>query len=205
MSSQLPSSNPQARIIILLAGILVAGILPFAFIIGEGGVISTIFSILAIAIIPGLILLLIGIYQFMRTYYVSKPEISFNPSAVKLGETVTMNYQQRFKKRTNVKRLSFQLVFRETAKYQVGTDTRTVIHEIPVDEFGYTGQEYPRGHILTDAWQFQIPVNGMHNFAANRNWLQWYVKVSVEIEGWMNFNEEYKVSVLPERSTNNSF
>ncbi len=204
MSAQQPSGNPQARIIILVAVILFISIVPFVF-LGRGGMASTIFSILSIAIIPGLILLGVGIYQFMRTYYVAKPEISFTPSGVKLGETVTMNFQQRFKKRTTVKRLSFKLVFRETAKYQVGTDTRTVTHEIVVDEFGYAGQEYPRGHILTDSWQFQIPVDGMHNFSANRNWLQWYVKVSVEIEGWMNFNEEYKVSVVPERALATTF
>ncbi len=140
-----------------------------------------------------------AIYKFMETFYVTQPDINFNPPHARLGETVTMSYMQSFKRSARIKRIDFKVVFRETAKYQVGTDTRTVTNEITVDEFGYPGQHYSAGQILSDSWQFQIPVNGMHTFHADHNWLRWYVKVSVEIEGWIGFKREYEVPVQPDR------
>ena len=198
MQPQPPSGGPaQARIAVIIAAIFFVGIFPLIFMSGTGGL----FSILAIVIIPVMILAGLGIYKFMETFYVTKPAVTFSPAQIKLGETVTMSYQQSFKRDTQVKKLSFQLVFRETAKYQVGTDTRTVKHELVIDEFGYAGQAYSKGHDLNDTWQFRIPENGMHTFDAGisgHNKLQWYVKVNVEIEGWLDFGKEYEVKVLPE-------
>lgn len=193
-------NSSRSVIIIALASLIFAGAIPFIIFSGGGGGDGE-FPVFIVICGGGFALISIGsaVYKYMETYYVTKPEIAITPVQVKLGEMATMSYQQMFKRDTNVKKLALQLVFRETARYRVGTDTRTVTHELVVDEFGYPGQSYPKGHMLNDTWQFIIPQNGMHTHHSTNNWLRWYVKVNVEIEGWMNFTKEYEVTVAAER------
>lgn len=191
--------NPSSRRIIssVVISILIMLFVSVIFLMGGAWTDFIFIGIFAGALVVG-----VGgyaIYKYMETFYVTKPDINFNPPHPKLGETVTMSYRQSFKRSARVKRIDMQVVFRETAKYQVGTDTRTVTHELVVDEFGYPGQHFTAGQILSDSWQFKIPPNGMHSFRCDHNWLRWYVKVSVEIEGWIGLKREYEVNVEAQR------
>jgi hypothetical protein len=134
----------------------------------------------------------------VASWRVSHPEITLNKPEFRVGESIDVSFQQRFKRAAEVERMDFKLLLRETATYQRGTDTYTVRHEDVVEE-----HEFPSGHIASNrvvqqSFSWRIPRDGMHTFKANRNKIQWFLKVEVEIAGWPDYEQEYEVKVLPE-------
>ena len=180
-------------------------ILPMLFSLGGNGgwginmmvILFGSFGCIPVIILGGLFL-----YPTLQGMFVSKPVIAITPPQARVGERIKMSYQQSFKKDMQVEKLSFQLVLRETARYRRGTNTYTVKHEHPIDEFGYSARSIQRGEMITDEWQLQIPAYGVPTFKATNNRLEWYVKVHIDIKGWLNFKREYEISVLPERVNN---
>ncbi len=206
--NQLKEANNNTKIIGLIIAIIVMSstcfIFPFIgfFADDSGGSFASIMTILIIAgsaCIPVVILGAIFIYPALQGMFVSKPVIAIYPPQARVGEQVKMTYQQTFKKNLEIEKLSFQLVLRETAKYRRGTDTYTVKHEHPLDEFGYSARTVRKGEVISDEWQLQIPSYGVPTFKANNNRLEYYVKVHIDAKGWFNFKREYEIPVLPER------
>lgn len=205
---QLKEANTNRWIFGLIAVIFLVTstffILPMIFVFGGSGwgLGMTILVFGSIECIPIIILGGLFLYPTLQGMFVSKPIIAINPPQARVGERIKMSYQQTFKKDLAVEKLSFQLVLRETARYRQGTNTYTATHEHPIDEFGYSARSIRRGEIITDEWQLQIPAHGVPTFKATNNRLEWYVKVQINIKGWLNFKREYEIPVLPERVIN---
>jgi hypothetical protein len=115
-----------------------------------------------------------------------------------VGETFTVDYQQTFRVATQVQLMRLSLILRESATYQRGTDTVTVTHDHFVQTYDLPPRHMSAGEMFQDRRQFQIPPSGMHSFAANRNKLNWLIKVSVQIPGWPDFADEFSLTVPPE-------
>lgn len=154
-----------------------------------------------LSIFAGLIVLILavwGVYRWLQTRLVSKPEIAASTAQAKLGQTVTLSYKQRVKRDISVEKLSFKLILRESATYQRGTDTYTVTHDHVMDEFGYTERAFPAGHIIEDHWQVQVPRDGMHTFVADNNKIQWFLQIHVDVKNtWPDFKRDYELPVMP--------
>lgn len=206
--NQLKEANNNTKLIGLIIAVVV--IIPACFILpffglfadGSAGSFAPIVTILIIAgttCIPVLLLGVIFIYPALQSMFVSKPVIAIYPPQARIGERLKMSYQQTFKKNLEIEKLSFQLVLRETARYRRGTNTYTVKHEHPIDEFGYAARSVRSGEVINDEWQLQIPSYGVPTFKATNNRLEWYVKVHIDAKGWFNFKREYEIPVLPER------
>lgn len=204
---QLKAANNNRWIWGLMAVIFL--IFPLCFVIpfaasfsGSGNAgISAIFVLIigVTSCFPSVIMGGIFIYPAIQEMFVSKPIIAVHPPQARVGDQVKMSYQQAFKKDMQIHKLSFQLILKETARYRRGTNTYTVTHEHVIDEFGYGQRSIRRGEVVADEWQLQIPMQGVPTFKGRNNQLQWYIKVHIDIKGWLNFKRNYEILVLPER------
>jgi hypothetical protein len=138
-----------------------------------------------------------GLGWFAR-YRLGKPVITFSNSTLRVGEPFTVNYDHTIKNAAQIDKLSVQLLFREVATYQQGTDTRTVTKNHEVEAEVIPGGRLQRGHIFHETFQWAIPSDGMHTLDVRRNKLSWIVKFELSIPKLPNLVEEYELIVLPE-------
>jgi hypothetical protein len=149
-------------------------------------------------IVVGIVLIAIGVRPIIAGMRVSQPEVSISNDTLRVGDEFTVIYQQTFKSATDVKRIAYDFVLRETARYRRGTDTVTVTHENKVDGHEHGVRRFESGETFNDRRMFRIPREGMHTFEAPNNKLNWFLKVHVELEGWPDFQQEYEIKVIPE-------
>jgi len=128
-----------------------------------------------------------------------KPEVVVSTSRLRVGEAFSFTYRQRFKRAVTTNGVTIQLLLRETAIYRRGTDTHTDTHDKVIQEFQHFGKRYESGEAFYDQRTLQIPPNGMHTFAAQRNKVQWFVKTELKLAGWPDVTELYELTVVPER------
>lgn len=147
----------------------------------------------------GVGLLASGVAPWIAGIKLSPPEVTLSRDALRPGEEFSLRFKQEVRKPVDVTRMTFQLVFRETATYRRGTNTVTVTHELPIEEWEQPGGRFETGRTLLEERALRVPPEGMHTFIANRNKLQWFLKVNVQLPNWPDVKEEYEVRVLPER------
>jgi hypothetical protein len=145
----------------------------------------------------GLFVMILGVRPFIARAKVTAPEVAISNTSPAVGEAINFTYRQTFKGAADAKRLQFQLVLRESATYQQGTDTVTVTHEHLVQEFEEPPRRFQAGEALQQNRQFQVPRQGMHSFSATRNKLEWFIRARVAMAGWPDFEEEYPLAVQP--------
>ena len=148
-------------------------------------------------VLVGLFIMVLGIRPFIARAKVSKPEVALSNTSPAVGEPITFSYRQTFKSAADAKKLQFQLVLRESATYQRGTDTVTVHYEHIVQDYEDPPRHFQGGEALQQQRQFQVPRQGMHSFSAPRNKLEWFIRARVEMAGWPDFIEEYPLAVQP--------
>jgi hypothetical protein len=145
----------------------------------------------------GLLIITAAVGQFMANLKIAESEIFIANPLISVGDNVRVTYQQRFKGSANVKRFYYELVFMESAKYQQGTDTVTVIHDVVLDTVDLPARQYRAGEVAHDEHMFRIPRNAMHTFAAEHNELLWQIRVRIEMTGWPDYEREYGLTVMP--------
>ena len=128
----------------------------------------------------------------------SEPEIAVSNATPRAGEQVTFTYRQSFKRATDVSRILFQLVFRETARYGHGTDARIITHDNVLQQFEYPARRFETGEMLNVRRDLLIPADAMHTFVATSNQLRWIVKSEIKMTGWPDFVAEHEIQVMPE-------
>ena len=67
-----------------------------------------------------------------------------------------------------------------------------------MQRFEKPGRQFERGEVFREEYPFRIPRDGMHTFAASHNWIEWYVKLSVELRQWPDLNQYHEITVIPE-------
>lgn len=149
--------------------------------------------------VVGALVVLGGVWQWMGKLKVAEPEIFVSNVRPRIGEQVKVVYQQHFKGAVEVKDISIQLIFRESATYTQGTDTVTVHHDVVVARLNYPPSRYPAGHIIQDEHVLTIPLGGMHTFIVKNNKLRWLLTVKVDVVGWADLNYEFELKVMPEK------
>jgi hypothetical protein len=120
-----------------------------------------------------------------------------------VGEQFSVSYRQEWKRASEVSRIRFELVLRETAKYTTsdghgGTHTTTKMHDEVAQDFALAGQRFEPGQTINETYTFQIPANGMHTFTGYNNRIEWYVVACVEMARWPDYRWEHELTVLPE-------
>ncbi len=126
------------------------------------------------------------------------PQVWVSAHPLRVGEEARWRYVQRFSRPLGPEVEAWmQLVFREEATYQRGTETVTVTHEDVVDEWPLDLTGAQAGEVELEG-RLQIPREGMHTFRARRNRLRWFLRVRAQIPNWPDFQRAYELTVLPE-------
>ncbi|RMG89515.1 MAG: hypothetical protein D6706_21245 [Chloroflexi bacterium] len=136
-------------------------------------------------------------FNFITQQTLGKPEVLISNTTLAVGEPFTVQVIHTFRRGLQVDRVLAQLVFRETATYQQGTDTRTVTHEEIIEETEWPGGYFSSGHFFQNSVEMQIPRDGMHTLNVRRNQLQWFVRLKMEIPRLPDYIEEHELIVLP--------
>jgi hypothetical protein len=159
-----------------------------------------VFGILFISlfIIIGLGLMAYAGMTYYTRFKVGKPDFLLSHTEARLGEKIDFSFTHTFRSNIKFNWMKTQLIFRETATYQRGTDTTTVTKNHIMDEYEEPGFDFQGGQILSKAYSFHIPEDGMHTLKVRRNALEWFIKFEADISSLPNFVEEFELVVLPE-------
>lgn len=170
---------------------------------GYGSIQST---IIWLAIIGFIIFFAIsGGRQMWTNYRVGKPNVMLSKQTAVLGDRITVNLDNTFKRDVTLEQLTIKLIFREAATYQQGTDTRTVTHDHVIAQHEKLGGNYQGGSFLSEQVEFQIPRDGMHTLKVRRNTLRWLVEIEMHIPKAPNFKQAYEIEVLPQLAEAESY
>jgi hypothetical protein len=164
---------------------------------GSGGL-AWLFGVPFIAI--GLVLIVVSLWRTVSAIKVAPPQVSVSKTQLRPGESFSVSYVQRFRLPTTLQDCRVELVFRESATYTQGTDTRTDTHDKVMSFFDGPAGSFEAGSEVRRDGNFQIPVDAMHSFESQNNKLQWLVRVHVDVQEWPDMIEAYDLTVLPERS-----
>ena len=148
-------------------------------------------------IVIGLAMIIAGVLPWIARMRVAKPEISLSTSTLSVGEGFSVYYAQTFKQTSDVQGIKLQLILRERATYQRGTDTTTVTHDETAAEYAFPAKVYESGEQLSFSRSMEIPPDGMHTFRGRRNKILWLLRVKVDIAGWPDYSEDYELFVQP--------
>ena len=151
----------------------------------------------SVFVLIGLGIFLFGALSYYTRFRIGKPEITISEQMLRVGDSFTVNLFHNFKSGIQVDNIRLELVFRETATYQQGTDTRTVTHNHVIAEFEETGGPIQAGHMLQKSYNLQIPRDSMHTLKVRRNKLEWFVRFSMKVPRLPDFSEEYELEVVP--------
>lgn len=158
-----------------------------------------------IFICVGSLFVLVGLAIFARgglalysRYRVGKPKIEISRRELAIGERFTVSYAHTFGRAVRVDKIELQLIFRETATYNRGTDTKTVRYDEIMKEFQEPGDDFQPGSTIGKTYELQIPSYGMHSLIVRRNKLQWFIKFRLHIPHLPDFIEEYELQVFPQ-------
>ena len=180
---------------LLIGGLifLVASLWPI--LVGSGS--PSMMTVLGTAV--GLGLIAYGFLPAVSRLRIEAPEMSVSSTRLRVGDEFSMSYRQTWKRATDVNRIGFQLVLRETVRYTSGTETVTDVHDDVVQQFESQGRHFGVGEMIDDHFTFRIPETGMHTFIPSQdNRIEWFVKVTVEMASWPDFTWEHELTVLPE-------
>ena len=146
--------------------------------------------------IGGAALLALGLRDQRALSRVSRPEVSLSTQSPRVGEAVTLSYQQSFRVRTEVKSIAFQLVRRETETHSAGKSTVSNTNDTIQQEQKLPGRSFEAGESFQGHYDFQP--QGMHTFHSSWHKVDWLIRARVELAGLPAFAEEYPLQVGPE-------
>ncbi len=159
------------------------------------------FPVLFIAgfLVIGIVMMAWGVLPLIARMKVEPPEVKISNDRLRVGEEFTVTYQQAFKKASEVKQASLQLVLRESASYSHGTDRSTVTHDHMKLERQLPVRRYEAGETMTARLSLTVPDDAMHSLAGHNNRLLWFIRIRVGLSGWPDSVEEFPITVLAER------
>ena len=126
------------------------------------------------------------------------PHASLSSMLVRLGESVTVQYEQAALRDLAVRQVLIQLVLREHATYRRGTNTYTVYRDNIFAQHEGAGRSVSRGSVLTESCTLTVPRDSMHTLQAPRNKLIWLVKFQVDVPNTPDVTEEIVFTVVPD-------
>jgi hypothetical protein len=167
--------------------------------INSGDTFPICFSSLFVLI--GLGLMIYALMTYYARFRMGKPEFYVSQTELRPGDALQFSFTHTFPRNIRINAMKMQLIFRETATYQRGTDTTTVTHDHVIKSYEEPGQEFRSGHMLSKAYDMDIPADAMHTLKVRRNALEWFIRFEADIPSMPNFVEEFKLVVLPETTS----
>lgn len=126
------------------------------------------------------------------------PSAALSATQLRLGEPLSVQYEQAARRSLDVRRVLIQLVLREQATYRRGTNSHTVVRDNVMDQHEGLGRQLARGAVLSEACTLRVPADSMHSLDAARNKLIWLVRFQIDVPGSPDATEEIVFTVVPE-------
>lgn len=149
----------------------------------DGGAISWV--IVGLGVVAALAL--VG-YQLLLRSAVHPAEAAVSPWPLRPGEPCEIRFAQRLKRGLALRELTAELTCTESARYRVGTDTRTETRErfrtelTPVDLSPEGGGFQPARQAVTAAWEATLPADAPPSLDAQNNDVTWELSVTLVID-----------------------
>jgi hypothetical protein len=153
---------------------------------------------ISLFVIIGLALMVYAGMAYYTRFKMGKPDFVLSHTEARVGDEISFSFTHTFRSNVNINWIKTQLILRETATYQRGTDTTTVTENNIIDENEEPGFNFQGGQMLSKAYTFTIPEDSMHTLKVKRNALEWFIKFEADISSLPNFVEEFEILVLPE-------
>ncbi len=205
-----PTNNSRSLrvIIIAIAATIPLCIFPFILLASGGQGNSAIFPILFFCVPTALLvgggLVWFGIRKYSHSR-LGKPDILISKDELRVGESFSVQFAHTFANDITLEELVVQLVYRETATYQQGTNTRTVTYEDVIEEYELPAGDYRAGYMMAENYTMRIPPDGMHTLRVRRNRIQWFVRVKAGIPKLPDYVETFELTVIPELAHEEEF
>ena len=123
---------------------------------------------------------------------------SLSSDRVRLGDVLTVRYEQVALRALQVRGVQIQLVLREHAIERRGRNTYNHYFTRVVDQYEESGRSLARGETLAASCTLRVPKDSMHSFDAPRNKVTWMVRIAIDVPGRPDVAEEISVQVVPE-------
>ncbi len=148
----------------------------------------------------GVFLMVLALWRKITGVKIAPPVVLVSNPAPALGEKIRVEWELRFSTKTILQEARIELLFRESASYTQGTDSRTDRHEV-VNEFSEIpiGEMTARESVHGQA-DFIIPEDGMHSFQGQNNQLEWLLRVRLNALEWPDLEEEYLLDVKAQKA-----
>jgi hypothetical protein len=143
----------------------------------------------------GLVLIGFGLRRMLVRVRADPPVVAVSDGNPHVGEAFLLTYQQSFRRATQLNKVRLALIMRESASYRRGTNTHTENYDHVITTYETMPRQMTAGETFVDRREFRIPRDGMHSFDANRNSIEWFVRVTVEMAGWPDSTEQYPLRV----------
>ncbi len=127
----------------------------------------------------------------------ARPMASIEPSVVQVGSRIRVRYEQTVRANVETRRFAMQLILRERATYQRGTNSYTVVHDGIIDSYEQPGRQLVAGEVISEDRTFAIPRDSMHSFDARNNKLIWLIRVMIDTPNAPDVLEEIEFVVAP--------
>ena len=144
----------------------------------------------------GLGLLVSGVREELALWHVAPPVLTLSTQTLRVGESLTLSYQQTVRRATELKDVRMQLILRETVWHGAGRSRTHRSHDTLVQDYRLPGGHYEAGQVIQDQHDFQV--QGMHSFQFADHHLDWLIHVEVEMTGVPDYAEEFPLQVAAE-------
>jgi len=143
-------------------------------------------------VLVGLLMIVVTLRQILVLFN-PRVHLTLNPGTLAVGGIAYLQWRLGGRG-GGVRRLRILLEGREEAWYQSGKSTHTARNTFASIVVADTAQplEIPEGNVRVD-----VPENTMPSFKAVHNKIVWSLKVTCEIAGWPDSEDEYEVLVRP--------
>ncbi len=127
-----------------------------------------------------------------------KPRILIAPRSVHPGQPVSVQVTLQPRVGVNVNKSLVELCCRERVVSGSGTSRQTHTHDLYCtrNELGLP-TTIGGGQMASAAARLDIPTRPTPSFTAEDNEVRWYVRVTLGLKGWADFQQEYGLSVYP--------
>ncbi|HEX6861974.1 MAG TPA: DUF3592 domain-containing protein [Thermoanaerobaculia bacterium] len=149
-------------------------------------------AFISIFVVIGLLIIFGALRQFLVLFN-PRVRLTLSSGSLRIGEPAYLQWNIAGSA-SRVKRLAMVLEGREEARYRRGTDTytdRSVFATVPIVDTAHSF-EIPAGSA-----SFSVPQGTLPSFSATNNKIIWQLKVTCDIPGWPDSEDDYEIAVRP--------
>ena len=149
-------------------------------------------AFISLFVVIGLLIGFGAIRQFLVLFN-PRVKITLSSGSLRIGEPAYLQWNIAGRA-ARVSRLAMVLEGREEARYRKGTDTytdRSVFATVPIVDTSHAF-EIPAGSA-----SFSVPAGTLPSFSATNNKIVWQLKVTCDIPGWPDSEDDYEIAVRP--------